>query len=370
MRFYERAAVPPEAPEKRDHGDIDVLVDGPLFKFTTQDLAKELSAVDYLGTRRASSFAIQISEDSDSFFQLDVQHPKQGCFEWESVIHSYGDIWRIIGSTVTHFGLAIKDSGLHARIEETEVTQKKASLLLLTCDPQDMMSFLSLNSLRYKKGFSTLGELFEWATAMPLFCTRFFEKRTASEKQGRVGEKRSMYSKFVTEWLPQQPTLHTSKAPSGRANQKNCEIEVPTLAGSCTSETEHCQVDESAEEGSSGNSRIDERRALLDKALLRFNKREEYLRMLEAYRKRTLKDAVWEKIASTLPLQGKDLGQAIVALKRCLRWDDGRPRLKVETKSPMRKVPVLDAETVDMVLLPWIREHWREAVKLYDGSAR
>lgn len=370
MRFYKRAAVPPEAPEKRDHGDIDVLVDGPLFNFTTQDLAKELGAIDYTRAGRTSSFAIQLPEDSDHFFQLDVLHPKQGCFEWESVIYSYGDIWHIIGSTVTRFGLAINDSGLHARIEEIEAAHKKDSLLLLTSDPVDMMSFLSLNSLRYEKGFSTLDEVFEWATAMPLFRTRFFEKGTASEKQGRVREKRPMYSKFVTEWLPQQLDLHTSAAPPGRPNQKNCEIEFLTSAGSCTLENVHCQVDRSAEERNSGFSRIEERRAMLNKALLKFNKSEEYHKMLEAHRKRTLKDAMWGEIASTLPLQGKNLGQAMVALKKSLWWDDGQPRLEVEVKSPREKVPPLDAETVDKVLLPWIREHWSEAVRLHEGPAR
>lgn len=324
--------MPPEAPEKRDHGDIDVLVDGPLFNLTTQDLAKELGAIDYTRTGRGSSFAIQIPEDSDCFFQLNVQNPKQGCFEWESVIHSYGDIWHIIGSTVTHFGLTVNYSGLHARIKEIEATHKKDSLLLLTSDPLDMMSFLRLDSLRYEKGFSTLNELFEWATAMPLFRTSFFEKGTAGEKKGRVREMRPMYSKFVTEWLP--------------------------------------QPGESAEEENPGISRIEERRALLDEALLRFNKGEEYLSMLEAYQKRSLKDAMWGKIASTLPLRGKDLGQAMVALKKSFWWDDGQPRLKVEMKCPWKKVPPLDAETVDRVLLPWIKEHWSEAVRLCDKSAR
>ena len=104
-----------------------------------------------------------------------------------------------IGSVVTRFGLAINNTGLHARIKEIEKTNKKNSLLLLTTDPQKIMDFLGLNGTRYHKGFSTLDELFEWAIAMPLFRRSIFEKEIANEKNERVKGKRSMYARFVTE---------------------------------------------------------------------------------------------------------------------------------------------------------------------------
>ena len=360
-KSYSRVVVPPEAPEKSDHGDIDVLVDGPLFNFTAQDLAQELGAMDYTKAGGTSSFAIRTSEDSDCFFQLDVKRCKQGCFEWESVIYSYGDIWHIIGSVATRFGLKINDSGLYARIGEIEATNRKDALLLLTSNTLDMMSFLGLDCFRYEKGFSTLDELFEWAVAMPLFRRRFFEKETTSANQGCAKERRPMYLKFVTEWLPQNPTLHTSTARAGKMNQERCQAEIPGAA--------HCQADWSAVEGNAATSPIDERKDLLGKALLTFNKGEEYMKMLEGHRRRNLKDAMWKKIALTLPIQGKELGQAMVALKNLLWWDDGQPRLKMEVDYRREKVPPLDAETVNMVLLPWIKEHWSEAVRLYEGFA-
>lgn len=33
----------------------------------------------------------------------------------------------------------------------------------------------------------------------------------------------------------------------------------------------------------------------------------------------------------------------------------------------MEKVPALDAKMMNEVFLPWIEEHWREAVKLHNG---
>ena len=48
-----------------------------------------------------------------------------------------------------------------------------------------------------------------------------------------------------------------------------------------------------------------------------------------------------------------------------LRWNYGQPRLRVEVDKPPNKVPALDADTVDEILLPWPKEHWKEAVRLH-----
>lgn len=50
-------------------------------------------------------------------------------------------------------------------------------------------------------------------------------------------------------------------------------------------------------------SPADEQEDMLDKALLRFNMREQYEEVLEDYRRRTLKDAMWIAVARTLRLQ-------------------------------------------------------------------
>ena len=52
---------------------------------------------------------------------------------------------------------------------------------------------------------------------------------------------------------------------------------------------------------------------MLRKALLRFDKHQEYQKMLEDYRRRVPTGAMWQKMAKILPLQGKELGQAMKA---------------------------------------------------------
>ena len=277
-----------------------MLVDRALFNFTPQDLAKELGAEEHKKAGGNWSFAIRLPEMGRTFFQLDVHQCKEGCFEWESVICSYGDIWHIIGSAVTRFGLAINNTGLHARIEEIEATHKKHSLLLLTRDPLEMMDFLGLDHARYEKGFFTLDELFEGAVSTLLFRSRFFEKKTVSAKEQRLKEKRPMYSSFVTEWLPKKTILQAVPAPPQSVNQNDPPAALLNSADPSKTSPEP------AEERKTDISRDRERKDLLDKALLSFDKLREYREMLENHQKRTSTDTM-KYMPKRLAPQGEEL---------------------------------------------------------------
>ena len=177
-----------------------------------------------------------------------------------------------------------------------------------------------------------------------------------------------MYSRFVTKWLPQKDTLHASTTPQDRVEQMDSQTGTPISADSATFTTAHCLGDEPTEGGNAKFSPLDDRNDVLNKALLRFNKREEYQKMLEDQRKRTMKDAMWKNIAKVLPLQGKELGQVMVVLKATVWWNDGQPRLRVEVDKSLERVPALNADTMDEVLLPRIKKNWKEAVRLNERS--
>ncbi|MCJ1459171.1 hypothetical protein MMC28_009548 [Mycoblastus sanguinarius] len=325
LKFYHRTVVPPEAPEKLDHGDIDILADKQLHQFTRQELAEALDAKLHTQVGRTSSFAIRLPDEDCKYFQLDVHLCKKGHLDWETTVYSYGDLWHIIGATATRFGFSINDTGLHARIAEIEETNKKDCLLHLTSSPQEIMEFLGLNATQFEDGFATLNEVFEWATASRLFRRKFFEKEVISDKERRMRDNRPMYSNFVTEWLPQNH-----------------------LAG--------CEP------------QYIEREDLLNEALERYKKYEEHDKMLQDHRKRLLKDKMWRKIEKTLPLEGKELGQAMVALKTLLWWKDGAPMLREEPGRSLEKVPALEDGLVNEMLLPWISLNWQEAVRLHPGK--
>ena len=56
-----------------------------------------------------------------------------------------------------------------------------------------------------------------------------------------------------------------------------------------------------------------------------------------------------------------------MALETLVWWNDGQPRLKVGVERSRKKVPVLEADTIDEVVLPWIKENWSEAVRPSEG---
>ncbi len=112
----------------------------------------------------------------------------------------------------------------------------------------------------------------------------------------------------------------------------------------------------------SGDDDSFNRDALLQEALETFDKQDEHKGMLENHRKRLMKDAMWRKVARIMPMEGKELGQAMIALKAQIRWRDGMPELCSEDHAGER-VPALDEQTVECVVLPWILQHWRQAVE-------
>ncbi|KAI4284168.1 MAG: hypothetical protein L6R38_001624 [Xanthoria sp. 2 TBL-2021] len=234
-------------------------------------------------------------------------------------MYAYGDLWRLLGMSAVRLGFTINDNGLHVRVAEIEATHPRDCLLRLTYKPREMMNYLRLDLDPFKAGFRTLDEVFTWATSSRFFRRECFEKLMGKPQQSKKAE-RPMYVNFITEWLPQHPDV-----------------------------------------GVAEDDRRSQRIRLTEEALETFDKRCEYRRMVEDYKQRLMKDAMWQKIVKTLPLEGKELGEAIKALKALLGWEDGVPVLCVEGKQSKR-IPALEEEIVDSLILPWVVEHWQEAV--------
>ncbi|KAL9037855.1 MAG: hypothetical protein Q9180_003487 [Flavoplaca navasiana] len=283
------------------------------------DLAQALGAIDHIRNGHTTSFAIQLPGKANDFFQLDVQTGKQGLFEWETIYNAYGDLWGIIGMFVARLGFTINDSGLHVRVTEIESTHPRDCLLRLTYGPKEIMAFLGLNTDSYDFGFETLDEVFTWATKSRFFRRDCFEKSKEKEQVSKKAQ-RPIIENFMTEWLPRRPSI-----------------------------------------GFVEEDRQSHRERLVKEAVESFGKRTEYEQMVVKHKHKLMKDAMWRKIVKVLPLEGKELGEAIKALKALLRWEDGGPVWCVEG-IPDTRVPALEDDIVDSVVLPWVTEHWREAL--------
>lgn len=337
-KIFTQVFIPPEAPGKLDHGDVDVLIvnkvkDGAVSGIkegkgiNKEELSKILGARRCINGAGGWSFAVPVEDEQtdgkerndgrgEELFQLDINAVKAGNWEWECMVNSYGDLWRIVGGFVTKFGLTVNNSGLSLRVAEIEKKNRALSLIQLTSEPKRMMEFLDLavKGFGAGEGFESLEEMFQWVTRSKYF------RRSGYLKAGRVKEEvRPMYWSFVGEWLPAHPEVGVTTAFVSR---------------------EHA----------------------LEIVLDEFGKREEYFRKLEEHRKCMRKDYLWKRVKETLPLEGKDLREAIVALKNFVVWNDGAPILLDERDQSLVKIPDLGADIVESALIPWARENWQKTV--------
>ncbi|KAL9012856.1 MAG: hypothetical protein Q9173_002407 [Seirophora scorigena] len=313
--FFKEVHTPPEAPEKSYNytWEIDIFVDKKVHKVGHKDLANAFKAVEFHQVRRTSSFAIPIhSTKADMFFQLNIHKVKPGFFEWQTTVSAYGDLWLILRKSVKRLGFTINDTGLHLRIPEIEAMHPKDCLLRLTTDPKEMMQFLSLDADRFALGFTSLDDLFAWGTSSRFFRRHYFEIDVKTQTNSNKKAKNDMYLAFRRDWLPRRPDVGLS-----------------------------VEEDDSSET---------HRARLAEEALLRFDKRDELRRKVQSHRKRVKKDAMWRKIAKTVPAEGRLLGMTMKALKDQMKWWDG-----------VDPVPALRESMVDAEIIPWVLENWEEA---------
>ncbi|KAG8530562.1 uncharacterized protein KY384_005065, partial [Bacidia gigantensis] len=176
-------------------------------------------------------------------------------------------------------------------------------VLVLTSVPDEIFSFLGLCGRRYEEGFATLDELFVWMVRCRFFRRDVFVSSKAKDKdegEGDMGKKgggggkkaeRWMKGQFVRTWLVQHPEI-------GIEGQKD--------GGQLT------------------------KAMVLNEALDRFEKREEYQGKLARHKNEREISGLWGDVATTLPLTGRELGAVMVELKDAVR--DGRSDSALEAK--------------------------------------
>lgn len=129
LTLFAIVEVPPEKPEKKDHGDIDFVVACPLSRegITPEQVGRVLGAVESieLDGNRTSNYAIGINQEdwlrhsaqpvpSDYIYcQVDVRVcDDEEEAERVTVFHGYGDLGIIIGAIAKSHGLSINHHGL------------------------------------------------------------------------------------------------------------------------------------------------------------------------------------------------------------------------------------------------------------------
>ncbi|KDQ25790.1 hypothetical protein PLEOSDRAFT_62019 [Pleurotus ostreatus PC15] len=236
-KLYELVQVPIEAPEKKDYGDLDLIVAHPKQKpELAADNADTVSpdivhaAIGarhsiFMGGYRTSNYAVpiapgqwaalgcgskeeecrlqlkmdliaikdedgeEIEKDGELYYQVDV-HVCPDEAEWKRNVffNSHGDMGMILG-------VIIRNHGLHLGVHGLKMPDPPNSPLHLSDDFSDILRFMGISATLPLTSFGTRQEVFRWIAGSRLFDpTRFRSTGTGFSK---VKQERAMYHDFV-----------------------------------------------------------------------------------------------------------------------------------------------------------------------------
>lgn len=337
-QHFDRVVIPREAPGKADYGDIDLQVGGIKFDHSTPEniwtrLKKVLGTEINLSRNGSHSYAIPHPDIPDAYVQVDIElAPGDGTpaaaelFNWTSFMKGDADLLQILGVSHRSLGLTCNDKGLHIRVEEIEPQDAKMSFIFLTRDPDTAMKFYGLDTATYWAGFKDEVDLFDWATSGRFFYPQKYEKLVEKSNDRSRLDKRPMYKRFVTEYMP-------AHADRGASNEWT-------------------------------------RRQVLEEALKTFDIQAEYDAKMEEYLFKKAELELWEDVKSALPLEGNPRKDALRGLRRWVIFEDGIPQITT--------TPILHDNTVwtkcmapgsKEELLGWVKAHWAEARSLERARA-
>ncbi|KAL0578635.1 G4 quadruplex nucleic acid binding protein [Marasmius crinis-equi] len=207
QNLYEHVAVPHEAPQKQDYGDVDFVVYYPRSGRSSvphEEIQEALGATHVIPAEgnRTSNFAVPITQEYKDFLltqnklgvnlqetyfcQVDINV----CLdknEWERVcfFHSYGDMGMILGLLGQNVGLAWGLNGLR-------YPQPPYPPVVLSTDHGEIADFFGLSMTRWSSGFDTQEDVFQWIVA-----SRLFDPLRFRSKGQKVKPVRTMYHNFV-----------------------------------------------------------------------------------------------------------------------------------------------------------------------------
>ncbi|TBU47768.1 hypothetical protein BD309DRAFT_998116 [Dichomitus squalens] len=236
--FYAHATVSPEAPEKADFGDLDIIVAGPRDGLTHEEVRAALRATCSIPQEgnRTSNFAIPVdafeavaqahkavaaasepkqdggARDADAqvTFQVDL-NVNGDCAQWERTVFcsSYGDLVFFLGVLAQTAGLSFSIYGL--RLAEPIRTYPPQTYYL-SYSMDDILSFFGLSMDRWRQGFTTQHDIFAWLATSPfihVLVARYRSPEYEASTKERLHD-RPMRMKFINYLRTQELPACTS----------------------------------------------------------------------------------------------------------------------------------------------------------------
>lgn len=341
-RFYEEILLPPSAPGKADHGDIDFLVSQPKPRDDDQEIekaiAEELGAAAVYRNSALTSYAVPHPQQVGQYIQLDTQLCEPEYLAWVYFITSYGDLVPILGSIHHKLGLIINNKGSWVQLDlpKTALTcgvPRNEMVVFLTLDPDRMMEFLGLDAERYRKGFSIEEEIFSWIKDGRYF--RPISQRTSTSQDGSQKD-------------------DSARAVGGSAPEPKRRM----LARFATYSQIH----------PAGPLAISTPAEVALEAVTFFDKRQEYERQMAFCQSEVQDFEFWQQVRARLPGSSSRKARIIKSLNKWVEVRDGR--IGIAEKAVERNVLSRGSEEERDARLKWIVEQWEEVYEKEKGTEK
>lgn len=195
-KLFSKYSFLPYIKEKKDHGDIDVLVDVCSFlkPASNSELTVKECIVQQLSKEGISDFNLNGNTLSFLFNdqQVDLMLSSEHSFNWELTYYSYNDLGGLIGTLLHNVGLSYGYLGLYYK----QYNENKSDLLkthYLSLCVEDVFKILQLDINVVKNGFETYKEMFDYLYSSPLFDSSLFCFENMTNKKRSRPLKRNTY---------------------------------------------------------------------------------------------------------------------------------------------------------------------------------
>lgn len=253
------------APEKQDHGDLDLLVLAlPDARPDIDTIAQKINAVTYKiadftngiyhfaipwpahindklsgnqlngvtdgpNTQRelSSQEELGLTDQKPIYIQVDLTICQtEDELQWRLFAYSHGDAMNILGSIVRHKGFTLTNQALYLRLG-LDTNNKKLNRVELTRNSAEVLDFLGMDRDTFWTAFDTKDALMTYISTCrffsPSLCLGTTEERRL-ELDKRALDKsriefRPLFQYWYKTWLPQ----HTTQAPSKDAHMTSAE---------------------------------------------------------------------------------------------------------------------------------------------------
>lgn len=205
----ERTGIPVSYGDKDSFGDIDFLS-----TITSDEFEKRITKglysdkLDILGKKKngnITSYAIRYKDDDGQWsepFQVDLIKTNSNEFDFSYNYFSYNDLGNFIGRLAVIANLKFGFDGLFVKTyfdKHSDVTERKQNSVgymetKLDVDFYQALELLGLSVERYKQGFKTLDEIFEFIAQGEYFDYEFFKIENLNSSQRQRDVKRPNFN--------------------------------------------------------------------------------------------------------------------------------------------------------------------------------